>query len=211
MQSFPQPLSAKEEKECLIKCREGDQEARNCLIERNLRLVAYIAKKYNMGDKDMDDLISIGTIGLIKGVDSFDESKGIRLATYAARCIENELLMMMRSEKKSARDVYLYDSIGSDKEGNEINLLDIIEYEDEDVAERLTVENHLSHLDGFLKKVLTDREQEIIRMRYGLYGGEEKTQREIAQMFHISRSYVSRIEKKALGKLRKCYEKMEQP
>lgn len=211
MQSFPQPLSAKEEKECLKKCREGDQEARNCLIERNLRLVAYIAKKYNMGDKDMDDLISIGTIGLIKGVDSFDESKGIRLATYAARCIENELLMMMRSEKKSARDVYLYDSIGSDKEGNEINLLDIIEYEDEDVAERLTVENHLSHLDGFLKKVLTDREQEIIRMRYGLYGGEEKTQREIAQMFHISRSYVSRIEKKALGKLRKCYEKMEQP
>lgn len=211
MQSFPQPLSAKEEKECLKKCREGDQEARNCLIERNLRLVAYIAKKYNMGDKDMDDLISIGTIGLIKGVDSFDESKGIRLATYAARCIENELLMMMRSEKKSARDVYLYDSIGSDKEGNEINLLDIIEYEDEDVAERLTVENHLSHLDGFLKQVLTDREQEIIRMRYGLYGGEEKTQREIAQMFHISRSYVSRIEKKALGKLRKCYEKMEQP
>lgn len=209
MQSFPQPLSAKEEKEYLKKCKEGDQQARNCLIVRNLRLVAYIAKKYNMGDRDMDDLISIGTIGLIKGVDSFDESKGIRLATYAARCIENELLMMMRAEKKTARDVYLYDSIGSDKEGNEINLLDIIEYEDEDVAERLTKEEHLSYLDGYLKKVLTEREQEIIEMRYGLHGGEEKTQREIAQMYQISRSYVSRIEKKALGKLRKCYEKAD--
>lgn len=208
MQSFPQPPSAKEEKEYLKRCREGDKQARNCLIEKNLRLVAYIAKKYNAGDKDMDDLISIGTIGLIKGVDSFDESKGIRLATYASRCIENEILMVMRSSRKSARDVYLYDSIGSDKEGNEINLMDIIEYEDEDVAERLTTEGHLSQLDGFLESALTPREQEIIRMRYGLYGGEEKTQREIAQMFHISRSYVSRIEKKALGKLRKCYENL---
>lgn len=208
MQSFPKPPSAKEEKEYLKRCREGDKQARDCLIEKNLRLVAYIAKKYNAGDKDMDDLISIGTIGLIKGVDSFDESKGIRLATYASRCIENEILMVMRSNRKSARDVYLYDSIGADKEGNEINLLDIIEYEDEDVTERLTTEGHLSRLDSFLKSALTLREQEIIRMRYGLYGGEERTQREIAQMFHISRSYVSRIEKKALGKLRKCYENL---
>lgn len=207
MQSFPKPLSAKEEKEYLKKCREGDKQARDILIERNLRLVAYIAKKYNMGDRDMDDLISIGTIGLIKGVDSFDDRKGIRLATYAARCIENELLMMMRADKKCARDVYLYDSIGSDKEGNEISLIDTIEYEEEDVVERLNLENHLHYLEGFLKECLTDRERQIIRMRYGL-GQEEKTQREIAEIFHISRSYVSRIEKKALGKLRKCYDEV---
>lgn len=206
MQSFPQPLSAKEEEEYLKKCKEGDQKARDCLIIRNLRLVAYIAKKYNMGERDMEDLISIGTIGLIKAVDSFDEGKGIRLATYAARCIENELLMMKRWEKKSARDVYLYDSIGSDKEGNEINLLDIIEYEDEDVVERLTTQEQLSHLKDYLDKVLTEREREIICMRYGIFGEEEKTQREIAQKFQISRSYVSRIEKKALGKLRKCFD-----
>lgn len=206
MQSFPQPPSAKEEREYLRRCREGDKQARNCLIEKNLRLVAYIAKKYNAGDKDMDDLISIGTIGLIKGVDSFDENKGIRLATYASRCIENEILMVMRSSRKSARDVYLYDSIGADKEGNEINLMDVIEYEEEDIAERLTREGHLKQLGGFLERALTPREREIIRMRYGLMGEEEKTQREIAQIFHISRSYVSRIEKKALDKLRKCYE-----
>lgn len=208
MQSFPQPPSAKEEQDYLKRCREGDRQARNCLIEKNLRLVAYIARKYNAGDKDMDDLISIGTIGLIKGIDSFDESKGIRLATYASRCIENEILMVMRAGRKSARDVYLYDSIGSDKEGNEINLIDIIEYEDEDVAERLTTEGHISYLNDFLESALTSREQQIIRMRYGLNGEEEKTQREIAQMYHISRSYVSRIEKKALGKLRKCYENL---
>lgn len=206
MQSFPKPLSAKEEKECLKRCREGDRQARDCLIERNLRLVAYIAKKYTMGDKDMDDLISIGTIGLIKGIDSFDESKNIRLATYAARCVENELLMFMRSSRKSAKDVYLYDSIGSDKEGNEINLMDIIEYEDEDVVERVTRQGYISRLDGYVQEVLTEREQEILRMRYGLDGGEEKTQREIAAIYGISRSYVSRIEKKALEKLKRCYE-----
>lgn len=206
MQSFPKPLSAKEEKECITRCRAGDLEARNCLIEKNLRLVAYIAKKYNMGDKEMDDLISIGTIGLIKGIDTFDDTKNIRLATYAARCIDNELLMMLRAEKKTAKDVYLYDSIGSDKEGNEINLLDVIEYTDEDVVERVTLEDNTSKLDGFIEKVLTPREKEIIRMRYGLHGKPEKTQREIAKLYGISRSYVSRIEKKALEKLRKCYE-----
>lgn len=206
MQTFPKPLSAKEEKECIKKCRAGDLEARNCLIEKNLRLVAYIARKYNMGDKDMDDLISIGTIGLIKGIDTFDDTKNIRLATYAARCIDNELLMMLRSEKKTAKDVYLYDSIGSDKEGNEINLLDVIEYTDEDVVEKVTLEENASKLDGFIEKVLTPREKEIIRMRYGLKGKQEKTQREIAALYGISRSYVSRIEKKALEKLRKCYE-----
>lgn len=209
MQTFPQPLSAKEEKECLKKCKAGDRQARDCLIERNLRLVAYIAKKYSMYDKEMDDLISIGTIGLIKGVDTFDDKKGIRLATYAARCIENELLMMMRSEKKSARDVYLYDSIGADKEGNEISLMDIIEYEDEDVVERLTQENYLGYLGEILKTSLSEREQNIIRMRYGLDGGEERTQKDIAQMYHISRSYVSRIEKKALMKLKNEFDKKE--
>lgn len=206
MQSFPKPLSAKEEKECIARCRAGDREARNCLIEKNLRLVAYIAKKYNMGDKDMDDLISIGTIGLIKGIDTFDDTKNIRLATYAARCIDNELLMMLRSEKKTAKDVYLYDSIGSDKEGNEISLIDVIEYTDEDVVERVTLEEHISRLEEFVDKALSTREKEIIRMRYGLGGKKEKTQREIAQIYGISRSYVSRIEKKALEKLRKCYE-----
>ncbi|MCI8770767.1 MAG: RNA polymerase sporulation sigma factor SigK [Lachnospiraceae bacterium] len=206
MQSFPKPLSAKEEKECIARCRAGDREARNCLIEKNLRLVAYIAKKYNMGDKDMDDLISIGTIGLIKGIDTFDDTKNIRLATYAARCIDNELLMMLRSEKKTAKDVYLYDSIGSDKEGNEISLIDVIEYTDEDVVERVTLEEHISRLEEYVEEALNAREKEIIRMRYGLRGSKEKTQREIAQIYGISRSYVSRIEKKALEKLRKCYE-----
>lgn len=202
MQSFPKPLSAKEERECITRCKAGDSEARDCLIMRNLRLVAYIARKYNAGDRDMDDLISIGTIGLIKGIDSFDESKNIRLATYAARCIENELLMMMRSDKKSSKDMYLYDSIGSDKEGNEINLLDIIEYEDEDIVERITMDSYIEKLDVVMKKTLTDREYDIIRLRYGLDGDNEKTQREIADKYGISRSYVSRIEKTALNKLR---------
>ena len=196
MQSFPQPPSAKEEKEYLRRCRAGDKEARNALIERNLRLVAYIAKKYAALDKDMEDLISIGTIGLIKAVDSFDESKKIRLASYASRCIENELLMNFRARKKTARDVYLYDSIGSDKEGNEISLIDIIEYEDE----------YLQKLKGFMNEVLTEREKEILTLRYGLDGQGERTQKEVARLYGISRSYVSRIEKKALMKLNKCYQ-----
>ncbi len=208
MQSFPKPLSAKEEKECIAKCQAGDKEARDRLIEKNLRLVAYIAKKYNMGDKDMDDLISIGTIGLIKGIDTFDDTKNIRLATYAARCIDNELLMMLRSEKKSAKDVYLYDSIGADKEGNEISLIDVIEYADEDVVERVTLEEQVRKLGDYVEKALNQREKEIIRMRYGLNGEKEKTQREIAAIYGISRSYVSRIEKKALEKLKECYDKL---
>ena len=206
MRAFPKPLSAKEERECILRCREGDKEARECLIERNLRLVAYIAKKYNTGDKELEDLISIGTIGLIKGIDTFDETKNIRLATYAARCIDNELLMMLRSEKKSAKDVYLYDTIGTDKEGNEINLIDVIEYHDEDVVERVTLEEQISRLSAGIRNVLTEREKEIICLRYGLYGRKETTQREIAAKYRISRSYVSRIEKKALLKLRKYYE-----
>ena len=205
MQSFPQPPSAKEEREYLKKCRAGDKEARNALIERNLRLVAYIAKKYAAKESDMEVLISIGTFGLIKAVDSFDETKKIRLASYSSKCIENEILMNMRMKKKTARDIYLYDSIGSDKEGNEINLIDIIEYEDEDIPERLTREEYLRKLNGFMDEVLTEREQEIIRLRYGLGVQEEQTQREVSKQFGISRSYVSRIEKKALQKLNKCY------
>ena len=206
MQSFPQPPSAKEEREYLKRCRAGDKDAGNALIERNLRLVAYIAKKYASMDRDMEDLISIGTIGLIKAVDSFDESKGIRLASYASRCVENELLMNFRARKKTARDVYLYDTIGSDKEGNEISLIDIIEYEDEDIPERLTREQHLRKLKGFMNEVLTKREREILGLRYGLDGQREWTQREVAQRYGISRSYVSRIEKKALLKLNQCYQ-----
>ena len=203
---LPPPLRAQEEQQMLARLADGDEDARQTLIERNLRLVAYIAKKYASMDRDMEDLISIGTIGLIKAVDSFDESKGIRLASYASRCVENELLMNFRARKKTARDVYLYDTIGSDKEGNEISLIDIIEYEDEDIPERLTREQHLRKLKGFMNEVLTKREREILGLRYGLDGQREWTQREVAQRYGISRSYVSRIEKKALLKLNQCYQ-----
>ena len=201
MQSFPQPPSAKEEKEYLKKCK-----ARNQLIERNMRLVAYIAKKYQQSGVEMEDLISIGTIGLIKGVDSFREDKKIRLATYCARCVENEILMYLRSVKKTARDVYLFDTIGSDKEGNEINLFDVLEYEEEDIADRLTRKEHIGKLEQYMEQTLTPREKEILCLRYGIQAKEQKTQREIAEIYQISRSYVSRIEKKALKKLRDRYE-----
>ena len=206
MQSFPQPPSAKEEKEYLKKCKEGDWQARNQLIERNMRLVAYIAKKYQQSGVEMEDLISIGTIGLIKGVDSFREDKKIRLATYCARCVENEILMYLRSVKKTARDVYLFDTIGSDKEGNEINLFDVLEYEEEDIADRLTRKEHIGKLEQYMEHTLTPREKEILCLRYGIQAKEQKTQREIAEIYQISRSYVSRIEKKALKKLRDRYE-----
>ncbi len=206
MQSFPQPPSAKEEKEYLKKCKEGNWQARNQLIERNMRLVAYIAKKYQQSGVEMEDLISIGTIGLIKGVDSFREDKKIRLATYCARCVENEILMYLRSVKKTARDVYLFDTIGSDKEGNEINLFDVLEYEEEDIADRLTRKEHIGKLEQDMEQTLTPREKEILCLRYGIQAKEQKTQREIAEIYQISRSYVSRIEKKALKKLRDRYE-----
>ena len=206
MQSFPQPPSAKEEKEYLKKCKEGDWQARNQLIERNMRLVAYIAKKYQQSGVEMEDLISIGTIGLIKGVDSFREDKKIRLATYCARCVENEILMYLRSVKKTARDVYLFDTIGSDKEGNEINLFDVLEYEEEDIADRLTRKEHIGKLEQYMEQTLTPREKEILCLRYGIQAKEQKTQREIAEIYQISRSYVSRIEKKALLKLREVFQ-----
>jgi len=206
VKSFPKPLSTKEEADYLRLCREGDKEARDKLIEHNLRLVAHIVKKYNMIDKETDDLISIGTIGLIKAIDTFDEEKGIRLATYASRCIDNELLMMLRSGKRLSKEVYLYDPIGSDREGNEINLLDIIEEAEMDIVENIVLEDDIKKLYSMISQVLTDREREIICLRYGLSNHKEVTQREIANRLGISRSYVSRIEKKALKKLRECFE-----
>lgn len=206
MKTFPIPLSTKEEQHYIRLCKNGDLNAREILIERNLRLVAHIVKKYNSNERETDDLISIGTIGLIKAIDTFDAEKGIRLATYASRCIDNELLMMLRNGKKQARDVYLYEPIGSDKEGNEINLLDVIESVDQDVVESMELSDNIQKLYSFLDVALTRRERDIIMLRYGLNGRNEVTQREIADMLGISRSYVSRIEKKALKKLRKCYE-----
>lgn len=206
MKSFPKPLNTKDEADYLIRCKAGDKEARDKLIEHNLRLVAHIVKKYNMVDKETDDLISIGTIGLIKAIDTFDDEKGIRLATYASRCIDNELLMMLRSGKRLSKEVYLYDPIGSDREGNEINLLDIIEEPEVDIVENIVLEDDIKKLYNILGKVLTDREREIIFLRYGLSNRKEVTQREIANKLGISRSYVSRIEKKALKKLRECFE-----
>lgn len=207
MKTFPKPLTAKEEKECLERCKKGDTSARDELIEKNLRLVAYIVKKYAGIGKDSEDLISIGTIGLIKAIDSFDVDKGIRLATYASRCIDNELLMLLRSEKKQAKEVYLNESIGSDKEGNEISLIDIIETSDEDVTDKVLLKEDLGKLYDYVETVLSDREKNIIYLRYGIPdGSKEYTQREIADIMGISRSYISRIEKKALNKLKKAYD-----
>ncbi len=205
MQSFPQPLSTQEEEQLLQGMREGDLSCRNRLIEHNLRLVAHVVKKYSNTIYETDDLISIGTIGLIKAVDSFNKEKGIRLATYASRCIENELLMLMRSSKKQSKEVSLFDPIGSDKEGNTIQLMDICIAEEVDIIEQMEEEQRLNKLQDYIDKVLTKREKEIIVLRYGLSGGREVTQREIADQLNISRSYVSRIEKKALKKLKAAY------
>lgn len=198
--AFPQPLTEEEEERSLEQMARGDQAARNRLIEHNLRLVAHIVKKFENTSEDTEDLISIGTIGLIKAIESYKANKGTKLATYAARCIENEILMHLRSLKKVKKDVSLHDPIGTDKEGNEIRLLDIIGTEREEVEdevelkiERVKIYQHLHILD--------QREQEVIRKRFGLIDGEEMTQREIAKELGISRSYVSRIEKRALIKL----------
>ena len=213
MKTFLKPLSKEEERECLEALGGSDgakaREAKQKLIERNLRLVAHIAKKYQNVDEDMEDLISIGTIGLIKAVDSFDTGKNSRLATYAARCIDNELLMMLRSKKKTSREVSLYEPIGTDREGNEISLLAVTAQEMPDIVERLELERNLSRLSDMIDTLLTGREKQIIRLRYGLSGGEEATQREIAKELDISRSYVSRIEKRALLKLREGFEREE--
>lgn len=205
MQSFLQPLSAKEERYYLLRLKEGDLEARNQLVEHNLRLVAHIVKKYNNLERDMDDLISIGTIGLIKAVNTYDETKGNRLVTYASRCIENELLMLLRREKKCAREVSLYEPIGIDKEGNEISLLDIIHCEDDNIINLLVYSGNVKKLYEEIAALPDQREKKVLILRYGLYGGEELPQREVAKLLGISRSYVSRIEKKALEHLRKKF------
>ncbi|MEA4825913.1 MAG: RNA polymerase sporulation sigma factor SigK [Clostridium sp.] len=201
--SFPQPLDEKEEKYYLKKLKEGDVLAKGILIERNLRLVAHIVKKYSYPHKDVDDLISIGTVGLIKAIDSFDTSKGTRLATYAARCIENEILMLIRNTKKIKSEVYLQDPIGVDKEGNEISLMDVLSSEEDSVIEVVENRIQIKKLYDKINKCLTDREKIIIKMRYGLTDGKPRTQREIAALLEISRSYVSRIEKRALKKMYK--------
>lgn len=210
MKTFQQPLSTEEETNYLRVMHEQNQEdaqeARRILIERNLRLVAHVAKKYVGVGEELEDLISIGTIGLIKGIETFLPQKGSRLATYAAKCIDNELLMMLRSKKKSNREISLYEPIGTDKEGNEINLLDLCVQEQIDIVESMDMLEKKRQLISLVEECLDDREKEIIVMRYGLGGRNEMTQRELGMALGISRSYVSRIEKKALCKLKKGFE-----
>jgi RNA polymerase sporulation-specific sigma factor len=210
LKTFEKPLTAKEEAEYLSKMKGIDKEeahrARQVLIERNLRLVAHVAKKYAGFGEELEDLISIGTIGLIKAVNTYKPDKGSRLATYAARCIDNELLMLFRSKKRTAREVSLYEPIGTDKEGNEISIIDICEIEGSDIIEDLDNFEKIKYIVFMINEVLDDREREIIRMRYGIHGdvfiGDEITQKDIGKMLGISRSYVSRIEKRALEKLK---------
>lgn len=206
--SFPKPLSAADEQKYIELFIQGDMEARNILIERNLRLVAHIIKKYYTQTSEQDDLISIGTIGLIKGISTYKPDRRVRLATYASRCIENEILMYFRSLKKTAGDLSLSDSIDTDKDGNSLSLMEVISVED-DMLDNLSARETCTQLCRYIRQALTEREAEIIAMRYGLENISPKTQREIAAICGISRSYVSRIEKKALEKLRKCFEESE--
>lgn len=202
MKSFPKPLTASEEREYLQKYTEGDLEAKHILIERNLRLVAHIVKKYQTTEEEVEDLLSIGTIGLIKAVVTFDTEKSTRLGTYAARCIENEILMYLRAKKKTSREVSLYEPIGTDKEGNEIQMFDIIENDEKDAQQKIELQSDIRNLYQCVEANLSKRERLVLKMRYGLYNEEEYTQREIARRLGISRSYVSRIEKSAIEKLR---------
>lgn len=205
MKTFLSPLTMEQESECLKKMKNGDLEARNELIKRNMRLVAHVAKKYQNPEDEMEDLISIGTIGLIKAVETYKEDYGSRLATYAARCIDNELLMHFRAKKKTSKEVSLYEPIGTDKEGNQIQLLDVVVSEDEDVVELLEQDRKVRRLNEIIPQTLSGRELFIIINRYGLYGKKTMTQREIARKLGISRSYVSRIEKRAIEKLRLAF------
>lgn len=205
LKSFPIPLTPSEEKHYIQQYTEGDLQAKHILIERNLRLVAHIVKKYQYLDEDPEDLISIGTIGLIKAVGTFNADKGNRLAAYASKCIENEILMYLRAKKKTSKEISLYEPIGTDREGNEIKLYDIIESEEEDVPEKIHLRENIQKLYEKVESELSQREKLVLKMRYGLYNGEEYTQREIARQIGISRSYVSRIEKSAIEKLRKFF------
>ncbi len=199
---FPDPLTSEEEEKYLRLMQEGNKEARNILIERNLRLVAHIVKKFESKNYDNDDLISIGTIGLIKGIDSYSYNKSTKITTYAARCIENEILMHFRATKKHNNNISLNDYVGFDKDGNEVSLIDVLRDDKEDIALQLHTKNNLNLLFKYLD-VLSDREKLIIIKRYGLFNEKEKTQKEIAKELKISRSYVSRIEKRALSRLLK--------
>ncbi len=207
MKSFPNPLTPSEEKHYVQRYTEGDLEAKHILIERNLRLVAHVMKKYQNLEEDPEDLISIGTIGLIKAVVTFNPDKGNRLAAYASRCIENEILMHLRSKKKASKEISLYEPIGTDREGNEIRLYDIIESDDDDISEKIYLKENVQKLYENVENLLSSREKLVLKMRYGLYNGEEYTQREIARQLGISRSYVSRIEKSAVEKLREHFQK----
>ena len=203
---FPEPLSSEEEKIFLERLKTGDEKARNILIERNLRLVAHVAKKYSSTNIEQDDLISIGTIGLIKGINSFNMDKNIRLATYVARCIENEILMFLRTSKKIKAEVYLNEPIGKDKDDNEITLLEILENDDRSIEDEIDLKLKTKKLFAKMKEVLKEREQTILELRFGLKGKSPKTQNEIAKQLGISRSYVSRIETKAINKLSKEFQ-----
>ncbi len=210
MKTFPKPLTPGEERTYLERCKEGDQEARNILVERNMRLVAHVAKKYQNTDYDAEDLLSVGTIGLIKAVNTFRLDKGIRLGTYAAKCVENEILMLLRASKRYSREVSLYEPIGVDKDGESVSLVDVIEMENREVLEDLILDQEVQELYQVFDACLKEQEKAVVGMRYGLFGRSPKTQREIAAKLGISRSYVSRIEKKALGKLRSELERLEQ-
>ena len=207
MKTFPKPLSAREEKEYLERCREGDLAARETLIERNMRLVAHVVKKYQSPDYDMEDLISVGTIGLIKAVNTFRADKGSRLGTYAAKCVENEVLMLLRASKKLSKEVSLFEPIGVDKDGEAVSLVDILEIDNNAAIDTMILRQDVKELYEAFESCLTETEKTVIRMRYGLYRGREHTQREIAAKLNISRSYVSRIEKRAIEKIRREFEK----
>ena len=198
---FPEPLSSEDEVYYLEKYQQGDENARNVLIEHNLRLVAHVCKKYNIPNMDNDDLISIGTIGLIKGINSFKQEKGVRLATYVSRCIDNEILMYLRSAKKTGAEIYLNEPIGKDKDDNEISLIDVLENDEKNIEDEIDLKLKIKMLYEKMKEILKPREKNILEMRFGLDGSKPKTQNEIADMMGISRSYVSRIETKAIGKL----------
>ena len=206
MKTFPQPLSAREEREYLERYRSGDPEAREELIKRNMRLVAHIVKKYQNSEYEMEDLLSVGTIGLIKAVNTFNMEKGSRLATYAAKCVENEILMLFRAGKKFSKEVSIYDPIGTDKDGETVSLMDVLEVQDRDVIEQIINKQDVKRLYEAYERNLKETEKTVIRMRYGLFGEKEYSQREVAQALGISRSYVSRIEKKAVEKLRTNFE-----
>ena len=205
MKSFPSPLTPEEEQYYLQKYIEGDLEAKHILIERNLRLISHIIKKYQQPEDQMEDLISIGTIGLIKAVTTYDPAKNSKLGTYAARCIENEILMFFRTKKKTAKDVSLYEPVGTDHEGNEIQIFDIIEANEKDLHSQISLKDEVRLLYEKVESILSSRERLVLKLRYGLYNEEEYTQREIADMLSISRSYVSRIEKSAIEKLREYF------